>query len=692
MRNCIVSLKCIVLICFLSVIVLPLNAAAQYGVPALDVIKPADNQQLTLSPDGRHIAFVNAATDLYCLDGKGQMKQQGDNDCSERLRQYRSKHTIVVYNLDKNTTVKVLPVPENFLVTWLEWATSKQMLATLERPKSYDRHRKKRIFGGEKTISIPLIGEDYVFLFSEQNRIAKQNSGYSKVLDLLRNDPDHVIMPASDGTRYHLWKVNIFSGIGDVVGRGTPETFEWFTDGNGKPSLRFDCEDGKYCPRVSVHARAPGTSGAEEAHWSQVMTLNVKPFENRYDYDFWPLGPAPKDGQFYAFSNGKDDISANIKLYDMVQKKFLKTVYQNPDYDVRGAIFDANTEEYLGAWYYKDRLTYDFADPIIKDHYDTIVAKFNTPHNIRILEYSENHKRAIVEVSAPNNPGEYYLYDLGTRNLSLLFAQFPELDQIFDSHTETLDVTSRDGKTIRAYLTRPNGSNMTDTPLLVMPHGGPEVRNTFGYSAIVQYFVSHGYSVLQVNHRGSYGYGTAFVRDGYGEWGGKMQTDIIDAVNMLYDDNLAAPETTCMVAYGGSGGYDDYVALMAGVQTPDMFACLVSAGTDNDLIETLNNAKQEYGANSAAYEYWVASIGNPKTEKETLKARSPLLQADKITTPTLITHPYGQAHKMYKALKRKNTATERLKDDDLTRSGAITKIEIFRLEGVKDFLDTHLEP
>ena len=691
MRGSILSFKRVLFAGLISLAALAATAHAQYGVPAYDVLKPADNEQLTRSPDGRHIAFVNSVMDSYCFDGEGQMKAQGDNNCSERLQQYRSKHTIIVYDLDKAVTVKVLAVPENYLVTWLDWASSERLLASLHLPSAEGRGGRRKV-GGEKTLSIPLIGEDYVYLFGDQYRIGKQNRYQSAITDILLDDPEHVIIPASDSSRYHLWKVNIFTGKAEVIGKATPTTFEWFTDGEGKPSLRFDCEGGIYCPRVSVHARAIGTSGDEASHWSQIMTLKVKPFEDRYDYKFWPMAAGPTKGQFYVFSNGKDDISANVKLYDTVQKKFIKTVYQNPDYDVRGAIFDTDTEDYIAAWYYKDRLTYDFADPVVKGHYDIIQARFLTPHNIRILEYSEKHQRAIIEASSPNNPGEYYLYDLETQDLSLLVPKSPDLDQVFDSKTDIMDITTRDGTGIRAYLTYPKGRELSDTPLLVMPHDGPNTRNFYGYDWLVQYFVSHGYSVLQVNHRGSYGYGSAFLQARYGEWGGKMQTDVIDAVKTLYSDGRASPEKTCVIPSALNSEYGDYVSMMAGAQTPELFKCIVTSGTDNDLNETIKNAKIAYGRSSAAYEYWVSSIGDPKADKDKLKMLSPIHMAENFTLPTLVTHAHGESNKMYKALKRQNKPVERLKNDTLIESGAWTKIAIFKLEGIKDFLDEHLEP
>lgn len=671
----------------------PRQVFAESELPAFELAKPAENQMVTLSPDGRHVAFIRSKTSLYCTNNVGQMKDEGDEDCSDLRKSYRSKHAIIVYDLKDSQAVKTLNVPANFLVSWVSWATKDRLLVSISRPVTSGYYRRDPKSGGEKIMSIPLYGQDFVFLFGDQDRVSRDNRYRSNVIHKLPDDYDHVIVSANDGNRLSLWKVNILSGEGQIISRGEPSTFGWFTNAKGQPALRFDCEDGIFCPRVSVNSPNPGAELQPEADWNELMRFEIDPLEQREEYEFWPLAPAAQDGQYYVLSDRDDDISAHIKLYDISKKAYVETVYQDPNWDVGGGIFDSTSGAYVGAWQHEDRLEYVFENANVEAHYKAIRSQLGGDENVRLLDYDAENGKAVVYVSSPTIPGDYYLYDLKAKSLSFLLQRYPDLFESLETRTELLDIKTRDGKIIRGYLTSPLAEDADELPLIVMPHGGPEARDYYDYDAEVQYYASYGYRVLKVNFRGSSGYGREFAAAGYGEWGGRMQNDVIDAVRSLYGSGRAEPENSCIVGYS----YGGYVALMAGGATPEIFTCIVSGGGVSDLIKTMKAEKSKYGKSSTVYDYWRKSIGDPATDKDKLKALSPVNLAENFQSPVLLIHGERDSNTgivnskdMRKALKGAGKQVEFVELEREGHSGWSVDTTILYMERVREFLDAHI--
>jgi dipeptidyl aminopeptidase/acylaminoacyl peptidase len=194
---------------------------------------------------------------------------------------------------------------------------------------------------------------------------------------------------------------------------------------------------------------------------------------------------------------------------------------------------------------------------------------------------------------------------------------------------EPISFTSRDGLTIHGYMTYPVGAEKENLPLVLDVHGGPWSRNTWEFDPKAQWFANRGYACLQVNFRGSVGYGKDFVNAGDKEFGGKAQDDLVDAVNWAIEKGIADPERVAI--FGGS--YGGYAALVGATFTPDVFCCAVDIFGPSNLITFIE-----------AIPPWLSTllatihrrIGNPETEEEFLKSRSPLFKVDQIKIPILI--------------------------------------------------------
>jgi dipeptidyl aminopeptidase/acylaminoacyl peptidase len=237
----------------------------------------------------------------------------------------------------------------------------------------------------------------------------------------------------------------------------------------------------------------------------------------------------------------------------------------------------------------------------------------------------------VISVSSDVNPGGYFLFSRDKGSLEPLVDRMPWIDAGDMAQLKPIKYTSRDGLTIHGYLTLPKDSEGKNLPLIINPHGGPWARDTWGFNPEHQFFAARGYAVLQMNFRGSTGYGRKHLEASYKKWGREMQNDISDAVAWAVEEGIANEERVCI--YGGSyGGY----ATMAGMTfTPDLYKCGVNyvGVTDVELLFKTMPKRWNLGA-----ETMKAQVGDPETEKEFLAEISPLNHVDQIKAPIFIVH------------------------------------------------------
>ena len=664
---------------------------------AYEFSKPVNYGSVELSPNGRYVAFLDIKTNKFCLDKYGKMIAQGQRTCKDKKKSYRSKHHAKVYDLEAGKVIKSLPLPENYYLSWMAWGSDERLMMAIYQPTTISDSGRGYSIGGSRIIVVPMADAKIVTLFADQKNLARQNRHLTGVTNLLYSDPEHIIMPANRNDDLDLWKVSLITGRAERIALGRSGTFYWFTDKAGKPILRFDCS-GSRCRKIKVYALQGDGDPDDKSAWKKIKTFKIKPDEDEDDFDFQPLAATDVEGQYYVKTNEDDDARSTIKIFDVNTEKYVKTVYEHPRVDVGGAELDLRTGDYAGAWFYEDRLNYKFTDPVLQQHYGSLGVFFKNKSNVDVVGYSADKSKWVVKVTAPNNPGEYFVYDTKTHDALRLFGRRDQLGERLKTTSDIIKIRTRDGKTVTAYHAYPKGakrqSKLKTTPLLVMPHGGPERRDYYDYDRTVQYFVTRGYQVLQVNFRGSSGFGREFAEAGYGQWGGLMQNDVIDAVQQLYKNGEATAANTCMVGYS----YGGYVALYAGAKTPEMFKCIVSGGGVSDILADLKNTRREYGAESESYEYWLESMGDPKKDKAKLAATSPVKMAAQFKAPVLLVHgeydgivDFTQSRNMEKALKKAGADVELVKLKDVGHSGWDLETNILYLETVEAFLGKHLK-
>jgi dipeptidyl aminopeptidase/acylaminoacyl peptidase len=328
-------------------------------------------------------------------------------------------------------------------------------------------------------------------------------------------------------------------------------------------------------------------------------------------------------------------------------------VSEERDYDLYEAV--SIDDRFAGVSYFADTLTYALADPRLQKHVEGVQRYFNGTANVFVLGTDRGATRLLLEVVGPRAPGDYYLYDVGQSRLSFLTSAREWLEPERLADVEVRRTKTRDGTTVTSYLTRPGGVPAAGAlPLVVMPHGGPETRDTLTFDPMAQAFAAQGWLVLQTNFRGSAGFGRRFATAGYRQWSKRMQDDVTDAVTELVGQGIADPQR--IVIYGAS--YGGYAALAGAVVTPDLYRAAVSLAGVSDLDVFLKYTRRVGGADSEQYEHWVERMGDPERDAGALAAASPRLRAQDIRIPILLMHgtadrivPIAQSRIMEQALE-----------------------------------------
>ncbi len=304
-----------------------------------------------------------------------------------------------------------------------------------------------------------------------------------------------------------------------------------------------------------------------------------------------------------------------------------QVLLEDPEADVTGALLHPDTREPQIAVVLKDRAEYHVLDPAVEPDYQAIRALNSGDPGFAGRD--EADATWLIAFSQDAGPVEYFAYDRASRTGNFLFTSRPELAAYELARMEPFSFTARDGLTIHAYATFPPGGGRSGLPTVLNVHGGPQARDAWGWDPEAQWLANRGYLCIQVNYRGSTGYGKAFVTAGDREWGAKMHDDLLDAVAYAVAQGWADPAKVAI--YGGS--YGGYAALVGAAFTPDVFCCAVDVvGPSN--LQTLLETIPPYWAPMKMQLY--KRVGNPETDQEFLWSRSPLSRARDIRIPLLI--------------------------------------------------------
>jgi dipeptidyl aminopeptidase/acylaminoacyl peptidase len=344
-----------------------------------------------------------------------------------------------------------------------------------------------------------------------------------------------------------------------------------------------------------------------------------KPMPLAYDRDdktvYWSCEPEGKIGGLCTWSGAE---------------RTLKPVWTSKDVEISGLIKDFDQVKIAGVRAHPGRSAVGVVDkktPMIET-LSALMQQF-AGEDVAITSVSKDGNRAIVSVKSDVNPGEFYLFDRGSKKLSALLRSSDVIKPEQMASKEPVQLKSRDGLNLHGYLTRPQGQEEAkNLPLVVYVHGGPfGIRDRWRFDTDVQVLANRGYAVLQVNYRGSGGYGAAFEVAGYRQWGAKMQDDVTDATKWAIEQGIADPKRICI--YGAS--YGGYAALMGVIREPDLYQCAIgSVGVyDLRLMYTRGSGKDSKFVSN----YFKKTLGD---DPQQLAAYSPITQLDKIKAKLML--------------------------------------------------------
>jgi dipeptidyl aminopeptidase/acylaminoacyl peptidase len=408
---------------------------------------------------------------------------------------------------------------------------------------------------------------------------------------------------------YHL---NLTSGELTLVARNPGNISGWVTDTHFKV-------------RGAVTALPDGGSellvrADESADWQTILTWDADD-----SLTSSPLG-FTQDGQsIYLQDSRQANAGRLVKL--ALASGDLAVIAEDPQYDVGSVMTHPDTYEIQAVSFNKDRNEWVVLDTSIQQDFDRI--RGIDKGDFFLTSRDDADTIWIVAFTVDNGPVPYYAYNRQRREATFLFNNQPALSNYTLATMEPIVFTARDDLAVHGYLTLPPGEQKTNLPLVLNVHGGPWARDGWGYRPDAQWFANRGYACLQINFRGSTGYGKDFLNAGDKEWGRNMHYDLVDGVQWAIDQGIADPKKVAI--FGGS--YGGYAALVGATFTPDLFCCAVDIVGPSNLITLIRTIPPYWSTFLATFH---RRVGNPDTEEEFLKSRSPLFKVDQIKIPLLI--------------------------------------------------------
>ena len=332
------------------------------------------------------------------------------------------------------------------------------------------------------------------------------------------------------------------------------------------------------------------------------------------------------DGQSLLITSSAGAQTARLERLDLATGA-VEVLAEDPEADVSGVRVHPDTREPQIVVVLKARSEYLVLDPAVADDLAAIQALH--PGDPTFASADDADDIWLVGFTNDAGPVPYYLYDRSTRSAKFLFETRPELSQYELAGMEPFSFTARDGLTVHGYLSFPPGAERSMLPTVLNVHGGPWARDNWGFNPEAQWLANRGYLCIQVNYRGSTGYGKDFVNAGDREWGAKMQDDLTDAVGYAISQGWTDPARVAI--YGGS--YGGYAALAGATFTPDLYCCAVDIVGPSNLITLIKSVPPYWAPMIAQFH---RRVGDPEQDADFLWSRSPLSKAEVIRIPLLI--------------------------------------------------------
>jgi dipeptidyl aminopeptidase/acylaminoacyl peptidase len=431
-------------------------------------------------------------------------------------------------------------------------------------------------------------------------------------VDLSPEFPDEAVVGLNleDRRTFDMYRVNLRNGATELDTKNPGSVIGWEAD------ARFKI-------RAAVASTPDGGTDL------LVREAVDKPWKKWQHWGHEEQGQAvafSKDGRTLYLQANHNANTSRLLAVDLPTGK--ETILAEDDtYDVGGVLLHPTRHVIEAVAFNRDRLDWKVLDKDVAEDF-AVLAKVRRGQ-FRIASRDLADKTWLVGYVADDGPPAYYVYDRGSRKAELLFTTQPKLEGLPLAAMKPISFPSRDGWTLHGYLTTPPGVEAKGLPAVLLVHGGPWGRDAWGFNPMAQWLANRGYAVLQVNFRGSAGYGKKFLNAGNREWAGKMHDDLLDGVAWLVRQGVADPKKVAIMG----GSYGGYATLVGLTFTPDTFACGVDIVGPSNLVSLLRTIPPYWGPMKSLF---TKRVGDVDREQEFLESRSPLFKVDRIKAPLLI--------------------------------------------------------
>lgn len=436
----------------------------------------------------------------------------------------------------------------------------------------------------------------------------------TQIIDDLEDQPDFVIVGLNkrEPMVFDPYRLNINTGDMVMLAENPGNIQGWMTDHDGKLRVAMAIVDG-------VNTQLLFRDNEEE-EFRPILTTSFKESMSPQFFTF-------DNKKLYATSNLNRDKSAAV-VFDPVTATETEMLYENDSYDVSSISYSRKRKVITSASFTSWKRERNFFDETSKKLYERLESELKG-YEISISASDKAEEKFIIRTYSDRSLGSYYFFDRKKDKLTRIQEVSPWIDENQMAEIKPIQYRSRDGLIIHGYLTLPKGVEPKNLPVVINPHGGPWARDNWGFNPEVQFLANRGFAVLQMNFRGSTGYGKAFWEASFKQWGLTMQNDITDGVYWLIEQGIADKDNIAI--YGAS--YGGYATLQGMVVTPTLYA----AGVDYVGVSNLFTFMQTIPP------YWkplldmmYEMVGNPETDKTQFEATSPAMNAHRIMAPLFV--------------------------------------------------------
>lgn len=416
-----------------------------------------------------------------------------------------------------------------------------------------------------------------------------------------------------DSTVFDVYRLDVRNGNMQMAVKNPGNFTKWLTDDEGK--LRI----------------AISSDGTDESLWYRENEYSPfkKIITNNFKTTLRPLAFSKKKAHaIYAISDVDRDKNALVEI-DCTTGVEKSILFDNDTLNVIEAQYSRKRGEMDFVVYETWKREKHYLNPTAEALYkslDTLIPDAE----LHIVHHDKEEKHFIIRTFTDRSPGSYYLYYVPTNSIKKLSDINPSIKEEEMSEMKPISYVTADGFRINGYLNLPLHREAKNLPVVVMPHGGLAQRNVWGYNADVQFLANRGYAVLQVNYRGSIGYGKQFYTAGFKEWGLKIQEDIDAGAQWLIDQNIADPERIAIYGHGFGG----FIAINGAVLNPQLYRC---AGSNAGILNLFSYLKTIPPFLTSKLQMLYEIVGNPDKDAEYMRRVSPVFHADKVKIPLFVT-------------------------------------------------------